>query len=197
MQPEIVLASASPRRAELLRRMGYRFRTIPASVDETLRPGASAEEETMRLAVAKAEAIAPTAPGAIIVAADTLVSLAGQVIGKPESRSGAVETLRRLSGTTHRVVTGVCVLDAPSGEQVVDSVSTAVTMRPMTDRQIRRYVARGESAGKAGAYAIQEGGDRYVTRVDGSFDNVVGLPTERLAEILDTFVSRKRQRSRQ
>jgi septum formation protein len=95
--------------------------------------------------------------------------------------------LGRLSGTRHHTITGICVLDTASGRRVAEAVSTAVTMRPMTDEQIREYVDSGEADGKAGAYAIQETADRYVVEIEGSFDNVVGLPTERLAEILAEF----------
>ena len=184
---KIILASASPRRSDLLAQMGYVFETIPADVDETVHAGADPAEEAVRLAVAKAEEGAASAAQAVVIGADTLCALDGQILGKPRDREDAVEMLRRLSGTRHHVITGICVLDTATGRRVAESVSTAVTMRPMTDEQIREYVDSGEADGKAGAYAIQETADRYVLNIDGSFDNVVGLPTERLAEILAGF----------
>ena len=184
---KIILASASPRRSDLLAQMGYVFETIPADVDETVHAGADPAEEAVRLAVAKAEEGAASAAQAVVIGADTLCALDGQILGKPRDREDAVEMLRRLSGTRHHVITGICVLDTATGRRVAESVSTAVTMRPMTNEQIREYVDSGEADGKAGAYAIQETADRYVLNIEGSFDNVVGLPTERLAEILAGF----------
>ncbi len=179
-----VLASASPRRRELLARMGYTFDVMPADVNEDGRTGVDAADEAKRLAVAKAEYVAARTRDAIVIGADTLVELGGEIIGKPRDREHAREMLRRLSGSRHHVITGLCVLDTRTGRRVVESVSTTVTMKQMTEQQIREYVESGEADGKAGAYAIQETADRYVLRIEGSFDNVVGLPTERLAEIL-------------
>jgi septum formation protein len=187
--PPIILASASPRRSQLLRRMGVTFTVIPAEVDETLRPGAAPADEALRLAVAKAEAVAAEVGPAVVIAADTLCAAGGEILGKPRDRAHARRMLRRLSGTRHFVITGLCVLDTATGPRVAEAVTTAVTMRPMTDEQIAAYVASGEADGKAGAYAIQETGDRYVERLEGSFDNVVGLPTERLGEILAAWGS--------
>ena len=184
---KIILASGSPRRAELLARMGYAFDVVVPRIDERSRPGADPAAEAVRLAVAKADAAARLGAPGIVVAADTLCALEGEVIGKPRDREHARAMLRRLSGTRHHVITGVCVLDTRTARRVAESVSTAVTMRPMTEQQIEAYVSSGEADGKAGAYAIQETADRYVVRLEGSFDNVVGLPTERLAEILDAF----------
>lgn len=185
--PPLILASGSPRRRRLLTEMGYQFGVIVPGVDETLLPDAEAADEAERIAVAKAREVARRAPPAVILAADTLCALDGEVIGKPADREDARCILRRLSGTRHHVITGLCVLDPRTGRAVSESVATAVVMKPMTDAQIRDYVDSGESDGKAGAYAIQETGDRYVERIEGSFDNVVGLPTERLAVLLREF----------
>lgn len=182
--PRIILASASPRRAELLTEMRQPFEIIPSNADETLRPGADPLDEAARLAAAKADDVAARADDGIVIAADTLVVLDSEIMGKPRDRADAVEMLGRLSGSRHRVVTGVCVVNIRSGERIVETVSTTVTMKRMTEAQIREYVASGEADGKAGAYAIQETADRYVERVEGSFNNVVGLPTERLRRIL-------------
>ena len=184
---KIILASASPRRSDLLAQMGYEFEVIPADVDETVQSGADPADEAVRLAVAKAEGVTGRVSPAVVIGADTLCALDGQILGKPRDRGHAAEMLRRLSGTRHHVITGICVLNTETGRRVAETVSTAVTMRPMTDEQIREYVDSGEADGKAGAYAIQETADRYVLNIEGSFDNVVGLPTERLAEILAGF----------
>lgn len=183
----IVLASASPRRAALMAEMGYEFEVMPPQVDEVFEEDAAPAETAKRLAVAKAEEVAARAGAAVVVAADTVVALGRQILGKPLDRRHAVEILRKLSGSTHEVITGVCVIDARTGRRAVDSVSTTVTMRRMTEAEIRDYVESGEADGKAGAYAIQETADRYVVRVDGSATNVVGLPTERLGEMLSEF----------
>ena len=186
MKDKIILASASPRRAQLLREMGYEFEAVLPEIDESVRSGADPAREAERLAVAKAEEVAARVGPAVVIGADTLVELDGEIIGKPRDREHAVQMLRRLSGTRHHVITGLCVIDSRPGKSasIADLVSTAITMRPMTDEQIREYVESGEADGKAGAYAIQETADRYVLEVEGSFTNVVGLPTERLAEIL-------------
>jgi len=182
----IVLASASPRRRELLAQMGYAFDVVPANVDETVRAGADPAREAERLAAAKAGEVAARTPPAVVIGADTLVALGVEIIGKPRDRAHAAEMLRRLSGTAHRVITGVCVVDNRRGAAVAetDAVSTAITMRPMSEDEIRAYVESGEADGKSGAYAIQETADRYVLKAEGSFTNVVGLPTERLGEML-------------
>ena len=183
----IILASASPRRAELLRKMGYRFDVVPPDVDERVRERADPADEAVRLATAKAHEVAARVEPAIIIAADTVVALGQEIVGKPRNRRHAKEMLGRLSGTRHHVITGLCVLDTRTGRRVADRVSTAVTMTPMTEAQIGEYVQSGEADGKAGAYAIQETADRYVEKVEGSFTNVVGLPIERLREILDAL----------
>lgn len=183
---QVILASASPRRAELLREMGYEFEVIPPHVEEVFTPGVDPAKEAERLAIDKCEEVVRTtkANRAIVIGADTIVALEGEILGKPSDRAHAREMLRRLSGSTHEVITGICVADTRTGRRIIDSVSTTVTMRRMAEQEINDYVQSGEADGKAGAYAIQETADRYVVRVDGSFNNVVGLPTERLAEIL-------------
>jgi nucleoside triphosphate pyrophosphatase len=189
MNVPIVLASGSPRRKQLLAGMGYEFEIVVPDVDETVGEGADPAAEAERLAVAKAQAVAGRVEPAVIIAADTLCALDGDIIGKPRDRAHAKEMLRRLSGTRHHVITGLCVLDTRTGRRVCESISTAVVMIPMADEQIADYVDGGEADGKAGAYAIQETGDRYVDHIDGSFNNVVGLPTERLQEILNDILS--------
>jgi septum formation protein len=181
---DLVLASASPRRRELLAELGRPFRVLTPDVDETTPPGATPAQAAQDVAIRKARSVAVREGKSLILAADTVVSLDGVIIGKPRDRADAVAILSRLSGSRHAVITGVCLLDAASGRCLADSVTTWVTMRRMSRREIAAYVDSGEADGKAGAYAIQETADRYVERVEGSFSNVVGLPMERLREML-------------
>lgn len=173
----LVLASASPRRATLLSDAGWAFDVRPAELDEdALLEGLEPETGALRVARAKAECVVAR-PTDVVLAADTIVVAAdGGVLGKPTDAREAEAHLRRLSGTTHRVITGVALLhrDRWRGQWV----ATRVTMRRLAEREVAAYVASGEGLGKAGGYAIQESGDRFVTRVDGSWTNVVGLPME-------------------
>ncbi|MBM4046159.1 MAG: septum formation inhibitor Maf [Planctomycetes bacterium] len=180
----LVLASASPRRRQLLAQLGCPFDVAVPEADEQLDASVSPRELAQRLARLKAESVAKTFPDALILGADTLVATGGELIGKPADRQDAVRILSRLSGTRHRVITGICILDAASGQTWQDAEETWVTMRPMSRAEIEAYVDSGEAMGKAGAYAIQETGDRYVEKVEGSFSNVVGLPLELLARML-------------
>jgi len=156
-------------------------------VDESLAPGTAAEPAAREVALRKARAVARDRSDALVVAADTVVAAEGEVIGKPADRADAVAILSRLSGSRHAVITGVCFIDTATGREAVTSVTTWVTMRPMSRDEIQAYVDTGEAYGKAGAYAIQETGDRYVERVEGSFTNVVGLPVARVREMLKDF----------
>ena len=179
----LILASASPRRRALLTRMGVQFRSEAADVDETSAARLIPEDLALEFARRKARAVAGRHPNAIVLGADTIVVAAdGEVLGKPRDADDASRMLRKLSGTTQRVITGVCVLHA--GVETRDAVTTRVTMRSITAHEIGTYVASGEPFDKAGAYAIQETGDRFVTDVDGSWTNVVGLPTRRVTQML-------------
>ncbi len=182
----LLLASASPRRRELLEGLGLPFRTAPADVDESVRPAESPEEAALRLARTKATAVARNCTQSeVVIGADTLVVHDGDAIGKPRDRDDARAILRRLSGSTHRVVTGLAIIDRGTGQQLGACEQTEIDMKPMTDEEIEAYVASGESDGKAGAYAIQESGDRFVTAVRGSLSNVIGLPVELLRQMFD------------
>ncbi|MGN6693276.1 MAG: Maf family protein [Aquihabitans sp.] len=195
----LILASGSPRRRTLLGQLGVPFEVRPTDVDETPRSGETAEELVRRLAVAKAEAglaaasaSAVPAPGhdapgpLIVLAADTLVSVAGEVLGKPVDEADAARMLGLLSGSRHQVLTGVAVawVDGGAAGLDVEVETTHVHMAAWTDEQIEAYVASGEPMDKAGSYAIQEVGDRFVTEIEGSFDNVVGLPVARARRML-------------
>jgi septum formation protein len=182
----LILASSSPRRKQLLAEAGVLFEVIPPGVEEPedtpsdLLPCQQAEA----LAYFKARAVADRHLDAAVLAADTLVAVDGRILGKPANRRQAEHMLRELSGTRHEVITGVALL-WPGNDRRILSVSTFVTMKRMTDAEIQAYLDSGEWQGKAGAYAIQETADRYIEKVEGSFTNVVGLPMERVLELLE------------
>jgi len=178
----IVLASGSPRRRALLADMGYSFDVCAPDVDETV--SGTPEEQVLSLAQRKAGAACARCPDAVVIAADTLVALDGATLGKPKDDAEAAAMLRRLSGRTHDVFTGLCVTDTATGRRALCAVRTRVRFRTLTDGEIRAYVATGEPRDKAGAYAIQGGAGAFVEEYIGSFSNVIGLPTERLGEIL-------------
>lgn len=182
----LILASASPRRCELLRSGGYAFEVIPAAVPEpTERPrGTSPEAFAVALSYFKARAVAKTVGTGLILAGDTVVALGDVLFGKPLDRDDARRILDTLSGTTHRVITGLTLLDAADRRRSMAYAVTAVTMRPLRREEIEAYLDSGEWEGKAGAYGIQDIGDAFVERIEGSFSNVVGLPMELLADML-------------
>ncbi len=168
--------------------MDFLFRVIaPKGREERPEGTASTEEIAEGLALAKAREVALLAPGAIIVAADTLVELDGQVFGKPSSPTEAETMLLKLRGRTHQVVTGVAVADTSSGRYQVLSKTSSVTMRPYTQEEVRRFVASGNSIDKAGAYAVQDTLFKPAGRVDGCYLNVVGLPLCSVVESLEEF----------
>lgn len=188
---KLILASASPRRAEVLRNAGIYFEAVPADVDEARRPNETPEELVGRLAEAKARSaaarVANHADAALVVGADTEVVVDGQLLGKPASAEDAGSMLRRLSGRTHGVVTGLAVIRLPDGTTRNERETTWVTFAPLSEQEIGDYVASGEPFDKAGAYAIQGRAGRFVTRVEGCYFNVVGLPLARLYRILREF----------
>ena len=174
---KLILASASPRRAEILRDAGFHFSVLSSAVDETPFPGESPQEHVERLAAAKAElAVARTVGPAIIIAADTVVVLGGKVIGKPRSTDDARLMLEQLSGRTHSVITGVTLVRLPDSERRSFVESTLVHFSTLSSEEILRYLATDEPYDKAGAYAIQGRAGRFVSRVEGCYFNVVGLP---------------------
>ena len=180
----LVLASASPRRRELLARLGLPFEVRPTSVDETPRHAEDARVLVRRLALAKASAGLAAEPGVaperdvVVIGADTVVAMGGRVLGKPADETEAAAMLRLLSGSRHQVLTGVAVASSrgDAASLAVEVAETDVVMRPLTDADIGGWLATGEALDKAGGYAIQEVGDTFVERIEGSFDNVVGLP---------------------
>lgn len=178
----IILASASPRRAALLRGLGWTFTVEPANVDEVIVAGETPEETAARLASAKAEHVERMHPKALGLAADTLVVCDDVVLGKPRDTDDAFSMLRLLSGRKHRVVTGVAVWW--NGKHASGVESTIVEFRELSDAAIRTYLDGNESMDKAGAYAIQDFGSLLVRRIEGCYFNVVGLPLALLSELL-------------
>ena len=171
--PPVLLASGSPRRRELLAQLGCTFTVLPPDVDESVQAGESPTAYVDRLAVEKAHAVEAD-PDTLVIAADTTVDLGGDILGKPVDAADAVAMLRRLSGRTHRVHTGVAMCRA--GRMVHDVVTSMVSFTPLTDATIEWYVGTGEPLDKAGAYALQGAGGAFVQTVRGSVSSIVGLP---------------------
>ena len=181
----LILASASPCRAEVLRDAGIPFEVCGAPVEEAPRPGEEVEEMVTRLAEEKARAAAPQIhEPALIIGADTAVELGGKILGKPRDAAEAREMLSFLSGRTHRVLTGLCGLRVPEGTVRSAVENTRVTFAPLTQGEIAEYVVGGEPFDKAGGYAIQGRAGRHITRIEGCYFNVVGLPLPRLYALL-------------
>lgn len=179
----LVLASSSPRRSEILGALGIPFRIAAADVDETVLPGESGREAAVRLARAKAAATGSLHRDAWVLAADTLVLIDGAVLGKPRDDADAAAMLRRLSGREHVVVTAVSLL-RNGGPELATVEESRVRIAPLDEEEIDWYVATGEPRDKAGAYAVQGLGARFVESVDGSFSNVMGLPARSVYRLL-------------
>ena len=193
---ELILASSSARRFELLKEAGFVFRVInPEPVEaQTCLTAQSAAEQARNLALAKANSVAQKlAYKAIILGADTVVSLDKHIIGKARNRDHARQILTMLSGTTHQVITALALLEIPVGRCLVEHEVTSLTMAKLSAEQIEEYLDTGPWQGKAGAYAIQEN-DAFILKIDGSFSNVVGLPLEMLERMLRDFLPVKSMR---
>ena len=189
---QFILASASPRRRDLLRKAGYCFEIIPSNVDESKYDtnGITSEKHTKILALAKAKDIAAKFPNAVVMGSDTVVDLDGEIIGKPDHAEHAEEITRKLFSKPHKVITGLALVCIEKSIEIVEADTTIVYPRKLTDAQIADHITNGQWEGKAGAYGIQETGDEFVDRIDGSFTNVMGLPmemTERLLEKIGIF----------
>ena len=179
----IILASASPRRRELLKLMGLDFTIRTASHDETMDPAADPADEVARVSLLKAQAVCPAcAEDDIIIAADTIVVCDSLVMGKPHSEQDAFSMLRRLSGRDHQVMTGLTVMQGKNAETV--TVTTTLHFRDLSDEEIRAYIATGEPKDKAGAYAVQGLAAMFAVKLDGDYYNVMGLPVCTLATML-------------
>jgi septum formation protein len=182
--PPFILASASPRRAELLQQLKLDFEVVPSDAKEVFDDNLSPLELCQLNAHRKARAVAKKDPDALVLGADTLVFLDHHIFGKPKDIAGAKKMLLQLQGRTHQVVTGVSLIHLRQHREKIFAVSTDVMFRPLTPEQIDEYLAKINPLDKAGAYAIQENGEMIVSEISGSFSNVVGLPVEKvLAEL--------------
>ena len=186
-QSDIVLASASPRRSELLTLAGVPFRVVPADISEDVLPDELPADHVLRLSHEKAVAVAKKTAGRFFIGADTIVLLDGAILGKPVDTDDAVRMLSRLSGMDHEVITGFTVFDKISGNRISRSVHTEVTFKKLTEREIAAYIATGCPMDKAGGYAIQGGAVHFVRSISGSYSNVIGLPMTELYEALQTM----------
>ena len=185
----LILASASPRRRDLLRNAGFDFEVRPGQIVEEIQPGELPEDFARRAAQEKALQIAASSPrGGLVLGADTVVVIGGQTLGKPSDPQDAARMLRLLSGRTHQVHTGICLVRAPDRVEALKHETTLVTFRELDEEEIRQYVESGEPSDKAGAYAIQGLASRFVTRISGCYSNVVGLPVAAVYEILKKAV---------
>ena len=187
--PPIILASASPRRADLLKLLLRDFEVLPANVEEVAHDHLTPLEVCQLNAHRKARSVAKRVPDALVLGADTLVFRDSEILGKPHNLAEAERMLSRLQGRTHQVVTGVCLMHLRKHEERIFAVSTDVLFHPLTPRQIRDYLAKIQPLDKAGAYAIQDYGELIVSEISGSYSNVVGLPVEKLRAELETWGS--------
>ena len=183
--PKFILASQSPRRAQLLRQLGIEFDTIPSNVDESLIPRVKPVAYVKKLASMKAKAVAKKVKEGIIISADTMVVLDGKLIGKPKDMSDASATIRSLSGKVHLVVSGVCIMDKSTGKTKTTATTTRVKFRELSDDLIKWYLGTGEPLGKAGSYGIQGKGAILIEWIKGDYSNVVGLPLVTFAKMLE------------
>ena len=183
----IILASTSPRRKELLEKIGLVFKVEPSDYPEDLVSHLKPEELVINISQNKARAVAAKYPDAIIIAADTIGIIGKRVVGKPHTATEAIAMLKLLSGRSHLVITGLSVMDSKSGKIVSRSVQTRVYFRKLADSEVRHYVATGEPLDKAGAYAIQGLGSLLVEKINGDYYNVMGLPLNVLYQILQEF----------
>jgi septum formation protein len=185
--PRVILASASPRRAELLRQLDIAFEVITSAADETQPEHLSPADACLLNAYRKARTVAKKFPDALVIGADTEVCLGTRVFGKPKNRADAARMLSDLEGKEHQVITGVCLLHLRRHRQRLFNVQTRVQLKSLGADEIAAYLDQINPLDKAGAYAIQEHGDAIVEGIDGSYSNVVGLPVERLKEAMEQW----------
>lgn len=185
----LILASNSPRRIALLKTLGYLFNVVPHGTEECVSKDVLPEELVRRLALQKAEDVAQRVENAVIIGADTIVLLNHCILGKPIDPSDACRMLSMLSDAEHEVLTGVCLVETPSKKKSLRIDRTQIKMRHITDEEINAYVISGEPMDKAGAYAIQGLGSRFIEKITGSYTNVVGLPLELVKEMLNHFMN--------
>ncbi len=187
----IILASASPRRAEILKKLGLNFIIRPSAIDETTAAALPPAEYAVDLAKRKARAVAAELATGLVIGADTIVVLGNEILGKPASRNEACDMLRRLAGKTHRVFTGFALIDRPSNREGTGIEMTEVTFRALEEAEIVTYVRSGAAMDKAGAYGIQDASAVFAERINGCFYNVVGFPLTRFYLALRSFYANR------
>jgi septum formation protein len=184
--PQLILASASPRRRELLQRASIVFAVTPSNISEEKQPGETPEQYARRVAREKAQDVAQRQPGTWVLGADTVVVIDGTILGKPRDAADGYRMLRLLSGRTHQVLTAFALVDGAGTVRTSQIVTSLVTCKSLSDTQIETYLATGEPFDKAGAYAIQGLGASLIERVEGSYTNIVGLPMDEVLAALRT-----------
>lgn len=184
---KLVLASASPRREEILKQLKLKFTVVPSKIDETEFKADNPAELVEILAVEKAKAVSELVENVIIIAADTIVVADGQILGKPKNKIEAKKMLKKLSGQRHQVITGLAVLNSVSGEYQAVNDITEVKMSVLTEKEIEKYIEQEDILDKAGSYAIQGLGSIFIEEIKGSYYSVMGMPIHQLAKLLDKF----------
>jgi len=196
----VILASVSPRRKQLLAQAGYEFTVVAPDIDESAFPATARSAVTSvfehtgacecakRLALAKAREVASRFPDSLVIGADTVVDFQGETVGKAADAKEAERITRKLFSAPHKVITGVAIVRIADGIEIVESESTTVYPKKLTDEQVAEHIKSGSWRDKAGAYAIKENGDEFVERIEGSLTNVMGLPMELLERMLKQFV---------
>jgi len=185
----LILASNSPRRIVLLKSLGYHFDIVPHDIEECIIGNVLPMELVQNLAFLKATDVARRVSNAIIISADTVIVHKKSILGKPKDVSDAKRILSILSDSEHDIISGVCVMEMPSRKKMLRIERTHIKMKSMEDEEIDRYILTGEAMDKAGAYAIQGEGRKYIEKIDGSYSNAVGLPLELLQEMLNHFMN--------
>ncbi len=183
----IILASASPRRKELLEKIGLRFEVEPSNYEEDMQSGLEPHELAQKISLEKAKVVAGKHENAIVIAADTFIVFGGQILGKPHTAKEARKMLEAISGQSHSVVTGFSIIDTDTNKMLSRAVETKVYIRKLTPAEIDAYVRSKEPLDKAGAYAIQGLGAVFVEKIEGDYFNVIGLPLSALVEALKEF----------
>lgn len=187
MMSKLILASQSPRRQELLRQVGIEFEVMASEVEEKINQVLVPEELVQELAKEKGLAVANKVADALIISADTIVVIDGEILGKPKDENEAFEMLQKLKGKVHQVITGVCLIDTKKRKIKTDVETTNVFMKDISMAQIKKYIATGEPFDKAGGYAIQGRAALFINKIEGCYSNVVGLPLSRVGEMFKEF----------
>jgi septum formation protein len=183
----IILASASPRRKQLLAEAGFKFTPVPPDINESTLEGEGAHKCAERLALAKAKDVAGRFPDSLVIGADTVVDFQGQIVGKAADAKQAERITRKLFSAPHKVITAVAIVRAADGTEIIESETTTVYPKKLTDEQIAEHIKSESWRDKAGAYAIKEGGDEFIEKIEGSLTNVMGLPMELLKRMMRRF----------